>query len=199
MSLRISALVAAVVLAGCAHTDAPKPEGAAETKATSAYYKGAVTVHLADGRALPGGTTFVKRTLDPAKGTITELVVQAASRPKEKPREFVVTMKVEGAHFTMTERSRAFTGEGELVGAPWAWTEWSSRSVLPDGNTVESHDTLIGTGLQTEKKMKNPQGEVSVTLNEDFAAIDKGAFEKARTDILNPPAEVMPTTTPALP
>ena len=201
MSLRISAWVVAVALTGCAHKPDANPECAVEPtdKATTAYYKGAVTVHLADGRAVPGGATYVKRTLDPSKSTITELVVQAASRPGEKPREFVVTMKVEGARFTMTERSKSFTGDGELVGTPWAWSAWTSRSVLPDGNTVESHDTLVSTGLQTEKKVKNAQGEVSVTLNEDFAAIAKGAFEKARTDILNPPAEVLPTTLPALP
>jgi hypothetical protein len=203
MSLRLFALLAAsLALPGCAH----KPECVADSQAdcvpgaqaTTTFYKGAVTVHLADGRSFPGAVTYVKRTVEPAKGIITELVIQASSRKGEKPREFVVTMKVNGAHFTMTERSQSFSGDGDLVGPAWAWTEWTSRSVMPDGNLVESHDTLVGTGLQTEKKLKDAQGQVQVTLNEDFAAIAKAAFEKARTDILNPPAEELPTSLPGV-
>jgi len=36
----------------------------------------------------------------------------------------------EGSKFTMSEKSGAFTGDGELTGEAWKWTEWKSGTKL---------------------------------------------------------------------
>lgn len=141
---------------------------------------------LTSGQRVGRSKLIVKRTLDPAQKTITEQVITVDSRSDVPAREFMVTMLVDGARFTMTERNNAFSGDGGLVGEPWKWTGWHSHALIPDGSTIDSEDVLTKEGLKVTKTYSGPDGSVRMTFNEMLAPITEKEFHELRARAFGP-------------
>lgn len=172
----------------CAPPAAPATGHTAPAAATE-YFHGTSEVYplpRAEG-APPVATTraLISRTVDTARSVIVEDVVSEAGRGRPA-REYVVTMTVSGAAFTMEERAGAFRGTGTLEGPPWRWRAWTSHAVLPDGGTVESRDRLTDAGLEVEKEYRGAHG--AVLMVEHFARIDHAAYDRLRAELGVAPA-----------
>jgi hypothetical protein len=164
---------------------APGPGAPAATKVGPAgdlatYYVGTSEAH-AGAHSLFKGEVAAQRVVSRQAGTIVETVAESG----DKPAEFIVTMQVQGAHFTMTEAAKTFTGEGDLVGDPWAWTHWSSTSTMPDGATVTSNDALTASGLHVEKHYTGQGNGIVFDIVEELTAVDQATYQAKRTQIMS--------------
>jgi hypothetical protein len=170
------------------HT-ATAPLASGAPAAATEYFHGTSEVYplpRAEG-APPVATTraLIRRTVDPARSVIVEDVVSEDGRGRPA-REYVVTMTVSGAAFTMEERAGAFRGTGTLEGPPWRWSAWTSHAVLPDGGMVDSRDRLTDASLEVEKEYRGAHG--AVLMVEHFARIDHAAYDRLRAELGVAPA-----------
>jgi hypothetical protein len=134
--------------------------------------------YFAETTIVAGGFSFdetywVRRQLDPAAALITEELVATADGTLT-----VTVLVVDAASntFTLEINDGQYTGTGELVGEPWAWTAWSSLSTDEHGHTVESVDTVTETGIRTEKTGRTPEGELEWTLSETLTTTDEATW-----------------------
>jgi hypothetical protein len=87
-------------------------------------------------------------------------------------------MEVKGKTFTMTEKGKAFSGEGELVGDPWKWKEWKSTAKLAGGaGTITSEDKVTEKGLTARKVFTGPDGKVLMHFEESLNTIGPKTYE----------------------
>jgi hypothetical protein len=168
ISITLSGLLALVGPALAAHAaDKPAPE--------TSYYLGESKMCTPDGKVIRTSLSLVKRVVSPAEGRIEEHVLSIGEK---EARAFVVIMDVKGAKFTMSERSDAFTGEGELVGDAWKWREWKSTSKLAGGaGTVTSEDKLTDRGLSARKTFAGPDGKTTLVFEESLAPVGQKTYE----------------------
>lgn len=162
---------------------APAPPGPEVT-----YYRGLSAVALTTGQTVGTIEVLLKRSLDPARGTITEQIAQRSSKKGEIPVEFAITSKVSGNHYTSYEPTLGIQGEGDLVGDPWKWKSWTSHSVLQDGSSVDATFTREGSGLQAEKEVRGPLGVLRLTMSETYQPLSAEVFELGRSEMLGVPA-----------
>lgn len=97
-------------------------------EAVTTYYLGETKMMSPDGKLLRTSLSLVKRVVDQKAGRIEEHVLSVGEK---ESKAFVATLEVRGARFAVSERSGAFTGDGELVGEAWKWTEWKSVTKRP--------------------------------------------------------------------
>jgi len=129
--------------------------------------------------------TVVRRTVDPAAQQIVE-DVSHDDASSHGVKQFQVVMTVTGDHFTMKEAGGAFTGDGTLMGEPWRWTSWTSRSQIPNtGIEVESADELTEAGLQATKQIRQG-GKVVGTTAEQLKTFDCADWDKATAELAVP-------------
>ncbi len=178
---------AMAVLAGCAGSgEAPvapgpslAPEPAPMIVATTACYQG-----LSSG-AGQHARTIARRHVDPNAHEIIEDVVHDDAGGRG-PKSFHVVMKIDGARFTMAEASGGFSGTGTLVGEPWKWTSWSSKSQIAKlGIEVESHDELTASGMIAHKQIRKDGALVATTVD-DLTAFDCAGWEAAKAQLAVP-------------
>src|SRR5437660_88438 len=115
-------LVAAFGFLGTAARADDKPE------TTTQYFLGESKMVTPEGRAIKTSLALVKRVLKPAENKIEEHVLSIDE--KSPAKSFVVVLTVTGNKFTLTDDSKTFTGDGNLKGNAWKWTEWKSTSKL---------------------------------------------------------------------
>jgi len=189
MSTNNGVLALTLMLAACgssAHPAANPATGAgggaggdAKPTALVTCYTGTGAVKLPDGKQVATLEALARRTLDPANSAIVEEFVNFG----RKQERYVVTLRVDGSKFTMTEHNQAFTGTGELVGEPWHWTSWHSTSTLPDGTRVESTDEVTADGIRVQKSVHGPDGALQVTISEEFKTISAEACAQRFADV----------------
>ncbi len=191
MKLTNGLLAITLLFGGCGGSTTPAAEPGSATGASAGgaeapparevtCYLGTTKVKLPNGQQVATMDALARRTVDPAASTIEEEVVNFG--PKQQ--RYVVTMRVSGSTFTMTEKNQAFTGSGELHGEPWKWTSWHSTSNLPDGSRVESTDKVTAEGIRVEKTVHGPDDSVQVIINEEFQPIGQEECSK-RFDALD--------------
>jgi len=159
--------------------------GPGPVAATTRYYEGTSTATLPTGRSVPNGVIIARRTVDPVAGTVVEDVVSNDGR--RPAAEYVFTMRVRGASFTMHAADGSQLGEGTLDGDAWRWTAWRSTTRLPGGIRVESVDTLLADGLVAHKTIFGSDGALTLTTTERLSSIDAARFDQRRAAILRPP------------
>jgi hypothetical protein len=172
--------------------DAQSADATSETGDTRApvhqdtFFVGTSEYVLPSGTTMAGPDTLVRRTVDEANSTILEDVSNVRPGSLDPPERYVVTFAVTGSAFTMTANrvspdpaSEVFTGSGSLVGEPWAWTAWTSHTVLEDGSTVDSSDTLGDSVLVVEKHYYNENGILVVTIHETLPIVSQDVYEAA--------------------
>ena len=120
-SLRTLALglCASSLITACAHRP---PDPPASSSAQVIHYRGTSEVRSPDGKQLETMRLLLRRTLDPTHDLITEQIAQKTSRPEEAPREYIMSLKVSGSQFVITEPVTGLAGGGELYGDPWQWS-----------------------------------------------------------------------------
>lgn len=177
--------VVLVVFAACGGSSSRPATPAPATTTEAMCFDGTTTVlDPQRGQELSTSRGAIRRVLDPAAGTIVEEVHTAEDGGVA---HYLVTAKVEGDHFTMTEAAGAFTGSGTLSGTPWRWDRWSSTSTLPEGMEVISSDQLTSDGLAVEGKV-SAGGQVVVTTRGQFATIPCAQFAAAVASLATPAA-----------
>ena len=142
---------------------------------TTTYYMGESKMTLADGTLIRTSISLVKRVVNKKDSRIEEHVLSVDER---ESKAFVVTLEVKGAKFTVSEKSGAFNGEGELVGKSWEWTEWKSETKLADGaGTVTSEDKLTDRGMSVKKTFAGVDGKVALRFEEALDSISQKTYE----------------------
>ncbi len=170
-----SRLVVACVV-GIAAAAGGRPSVAAEPGGVeTTYYLGESRMSTPDGKPVRTSLALVKRVVNKADSRIEEHVLLVGEKDS---KAFVTVQEVKDSRFTMTERSGAFTGTGELVGEPWKWTGWKSVTKLAGGaGTVTSEDELTPRGLTAKKAFTGADGKVVVRIEEALAPIGRKTYE----------------------
>ena len=130
-------------------------------------FAGVQRVSLNAGGEQPGAETVVRRTLDPAAGTIVEETLRVDPLPQVPPRLYAVIYDVEGDRFELAESGGAYAGRGTLRGESWRWTGWSSEYVLTSGIRVENESEIDAAGsLVTRQRVYGPDGREVMTIEQ---------------------------------
>jgi hypothetical protein len=129
---------------------------------------------------------LIKRKVYADQNLIIERLVVIVPKPGAKPQEFVTIGSVSGSTFEIVELGDAFYGKGELLGPPGNWTAWNSRSVMPGGGVLESHDRLTSGGLVVEKKYFDAAGKLSVVIKESFPPISESEYKDRYVKLFPP-------------
>ncbi len=176
---RMIVVVLLALVGGCAASqEARRAEG---PPSSVHYYVGDRSVTISNGREVAGARVFLRRTLDPATGTIEENVVDVNTEDSTW-NEYTVVMTVSGNTFTIRESSGGFDGEGTLEGEAWRWTTWRSLSRASGGNTIESVDRLEVKGLRTEKIVTASDGRFVVKVTAALSEVSQGEFEQEKRE-----------------
>jgi hypothetical protein len=131
-------------------TAAPVPQKVAEPNAESeSYYAGTMTVSSPDGLKAygPPKTALVRRTLNPAKGTIVEAVMQ--------DKLIVATWTLKPGSktvFDVTDADHTFSGTVTVVGDPWQYSAWDYAINMADGSgAITGRGNWDAAGIHTRK------------------------------------------------
>ena len=157
-------------------TMAGRSSSAAEpTEVETSYYLGESKMTTPDGKLIRTSLSLVKRVVNPKESRIEEHVLSVTEKDS---KAFVVTLAVKGSRFTVSEKSAAFTGEGELFGEPWKWKEWKSVTKLAGGaGTVTSEDKLTDRGLSAKKRFAGADGKEALLFEESLVPITQKTYE----------------------
>ena len=171
---RISLIAVSVV--GFALAAGGQVLSAAEpTEAETTYYLGESKMTTPDGKLIRTSLSLVKRVVNKKDSRIEEHVLSVGEK---ESKAFVVAMAVKGPKFTVSEKSGAFSGDGELVGEAWKWTEWKSVTKLAGGaGTVTSDDKLTERGVSAKKTFTGADGKVALRFDEALAPISPKTYE----------------------
>jgi hypothetical protein len=170
MSWFVAAYAALVVVGGGRTSSGIEP-----IEVETTYYLGESKMTTPDGRLIRTSLSLVKRVVNKEERRIEEHVLSISEKDSKL---FTVTMSVKDSEFTISEQSGSFTGEGELIGEAWKWTEWKSVTKLAGGaGTVTSEDKLTDRGLFVKKSFAGGDGKVSVQFEESLAPISPTTYE----------------------
>lgn len=148
----------------------------ADAQAEPTYFVGESRMTTPDGKLIQTSLSLVKRLVNPAKSQIEEHVLSV--RENGPAKVFVTVLEVKGNAFVVTEKSKAFEGEGELIGDAWNWKAWKSVTRLHGGaGTVTSDDRLIDHGLSAKKTFTAADGKVQVTFEDSLTTISARTYE----------------------
>lgn len=153
------------------------PAARAEEKPAveTTYFLGESKMTTPEGKPVRTSLSLIKRVVNPAENRIEEHVLSIG---ETETKAFVAVFEVKGKTFTMTEKSKSFTGEGELIGEAWKWKEWKSTAKLAGGTgTVTSEDKLTEKGLVAKKTFAGPDGKVVVRFEESLNTIGPKTYE----------------------
>jgi hypothetical protein len=167
MRMRAWAAVAALVIGavGCG-------DPANETR--SHFYKGFNVTHSAAGEVTGNGETLLRRVFDGPRSQIIEHVI--TKDEQQGVQENTLTFTVTGS--TFEDAAAGITGE--LVGAPWEWTQWTARTTLPNGLTLESKSSIDEDLVVVDMSFKSGDA-VQFTLKHQVNAIGEDNFDRQRT------------------
>jgi hypothetical protein len=140
------------------------------------YFLGESRMTTPTGKHIRTTLSLVKRIVSEADGRIEEHVLSIDEKNAARP--FIVVMQVKDSKFTVTERSKSFTGEGELIGEAWKWKAWKSVTKLSSGaGTVKSEDKLTERGMSGKKVYAGADGEVRVLFEDSLDRISARTYE----------------------
>jgi len=167
-------LIVACVL-GIAFAASRRSPAAEPVEVETTYYLGESRMSIPDGKLVRTSLSLVKRVVSRKDNRIEEHVLSVDERDS---KVFVVTLEVKGSSFIVSERSGAFTGEGELVGEAWKWKEWKSVTKLAGGaGTVTSEDKLTDQGLSGKKAFTGADGKVVLRFEDVLTSISPKTYE----------------------
>lgn len=187
----VASLVLAVMLGstmvGCrpAAGSAPAVVQAVVQAAVVRHYVGTTSTSSPDGAQAygPPHAVAVRRTVDPAAGTIAEYVVHPG-------RVFPTLLIREGARdgrvvFRAGDEARSFAGTVSFAGPDWLWTAWDYDLVLSDGSgALRGSGRMEGRTIVTDKLFLGPDGLGRARIRELLAEVDAAAFARAEAALM---------------
>ncbi|WP_434420357.1 hypothetical protein [Nannocystis pusilla] len=165
----------------CKHPEQSTPPPAV----AATYYVGTTATTSPDGAQPygPAKTIAVRRTVDPARGRIEELVVH----PGEQYFTELRRRPGDAAVFTTTDRAGSFTGTVRFTGPEWAWTAWTYDIAMSDGSGKLQGSGRLGTrSLDTDKLFVSPDGQPRARIVEHLEQVDEPTYASARDQLLPP-------------
>lgn len=177
------------VLAAChASSDAATPQTTSPASAPEAvFYVGtSVTTSPDESNTFgPPKTVAVRRTIDPQRRRIDELVVQSK---RTIPTTLTWESGTEHAIFRATDDSASFTGTLTFDGKAWAWDAWTYDITMADGSgRIRGTGTRSPNGMETDKTFADPSGAPRARIKDHLRRVDAAAFEEARAKLLASP------------
>jgi hypothetical protein len=150
-----------------------------------AWYVGTTRTTSPDGATSygPPKTVAVRRTLDPARGTIDEYVVHPG---RELPTTLV--RSAEPSTFDASDAARSFTGKIVFRGREWAWDAWTYEIAMSDGSgTLRGEGTRTADAITTTKTFFSSEGKPKARIVDQLERVDEKTFEAARAALLPKP------------
>lgn len=175
-----------LVLSGCATSLKPQ----ALPEATTKFYFGEVIMSSPDGK-IPYGksVSLIKRTVDPANNTISEIVLQPPRDPKQKPKDINTILKrVESSNvFSAADDEKKFEGKLTFTGSEWSWNNWTYDIKLADGSKLDGVGVLDASGIKTQKTFYKPDGKASILIKEDVKLISSAEYDAQHKKMMGSP------------
>jgi hypothetical protein len=174
--------LAALLVASCTPHDKPPRPPVALPAASTVCYAGTTTGNGEEAR------TILRRTVNPAAGTITEDASHGAESA-HGATSFHVVETVTGDQYAMTEARGVFSGSGQLMGEPWKWNQWSSAQHLAKAPIeIDSDDELTDTGMKATKKILQ-DGKLVTTVVDELRAFDCAQWDAVKAALAVPPLD----------
>ncbi|PCC71805.1 hypothetical protein SAMN02745121_03157 [Nannocystis exedens] len=175
---------AAFVVSAAAAFACKRPEQSTPPPAVVAtYYVGTTATTSPDGSQPygPAKTIAVRRTVDPAQGSIEELVVH----PGEQFVTLLQRRPGDAAVFAASDRAGGFTGTVTFTGPEWAWTAWTYDIAMTDGSgELQGTGRLGERSLDTDKLFVGPDGQPRARIAEHLEQVDEPTYASARDGLL---------------
>lgn len=176
---RAAFVALAVAAFACEHPEpSTPPPGIAAT-----YYVGTTATTSPDGAQPygPAKTVAVRRTVDPAQGSIEELVVH----PGEQFFTELQRRPGDAAVFTTRDRAGSFGGTVSFTGPEWAWTAWTYDIAMSDGSgKLQGSGRLGARSLDTDKLFVGPDGQPRARIVEHLEQVDEPTYASTRDRLL---------------
>jgi hypothetical protein len=140
------------------------------------YYLGDVKVSSESGEPRPGEVILLEKTQDPDKGVIVERAIEVKS--DQSASEYVMTLKVSGNSFTITDRKNTIHGSGTLFGPAWQWTYFKGTFEANNGARIEDENFMTDPSVGcARKKVYAPDGKVIMVMDVTLKAVTQQTFE----------------------
>ena|SRR5689334_5663589 len=140
------------------------------------YYLGDVKVSSEGGEPRPGGVILVEKAQDPDKGVIVERAIEI--KADRSVSEYVMTLKVSGNSFTITDAKNTIHGSGTLFGPAWKWTYFKGTFEAENGARIEDENFMADPSVGcARKKVYAPDGKVVMVMEVTLKAVTQQTFE----------------------
>jgi hypothetical protein len=147
------------------------------------YYLGDVKISSESGEARPGSVLLLEKTHDPDKGLIVERAIEI--KADRSVSEYVMTMKVSGSTFTLTDAKNTVHGSGTLFGPPWQWTYFKATFEASNGIKIEDENFMTDPSVGcARKKMFAPDGKLLMVMDVTLKSVTKQTFETLAAALL---------------
>jgi hypothetical protein len=177
-----AALVLCLVAAACTPMRGAVRTEAAPPPAATTYYAGTMQVTSPDGAEAygPPEPALVKRIVNPAAGTIVEIVLD------DDILRTATLARIGDTHdFAVTSDDGSFAGTLTMIGEGWAFTGWTYDILLAEGRgRLEGSATLDEAGIRTEKYFVGPDGARLARIVDTLHPISEEAYERLLEEAL---------------
>lgn len=160
-----------------------KAQMPATNEAQVTYYYGLVTYYFPDGKTVLGSShSLVKRTIDPSKKLILELVSQASLKDSTNVENYeTIFSQVDlGSSFTVEDTGKTFSGVIKFSGEDWKWTAWDYNLTLSDGEKLTGNGRLDEQGISVRKYISRADGNLRLFIQELLQPITEEQYNNYR-------------------
>jgi hypothetical protein len=174
--LLLPALPITLLLQACPPVDDDDADDEPPINVVDQYFAGDSTTTLASGTALAAERTLIWRRLFPDDGRIEEHVEQVTEDGVLDSTVHLVVDADGAFSLSLTDAFGTQQGSGDLTGAAWAWTAWTSTSTYVDGDragaTVARTATLDDDGLLATHELLDADGDPMAATVQTLAWTD---------------------------
>ena len=140
------------------------------------YYLGDSKISSATGEARGSGVLLLEKTHDPDKGVITERAIEV--KADRSVSEYIVTLKVSGSSFTITDNKGTIHGSGTLFGPAWQWTYFKAAFQSENGARIEDENFMADPSVGcARKRIYAPDGKLVMVMDVTLKAVTPQTFE----------------------
>ena len=165
----------------------PAAEAAADAAGRTLCWATEEEVTLVVGQSPPGARRVLRMTTRPDAGVVEHQALRIDPNPQVPPRLFEVDWAVEGDRFTIVDEDAKLSGTGTLAGETWAWTGWSSDTLLASGIRVAEEAELREDGvLVIDRRVFGPDGGAVMTLHEEGEPLTAEECERRLAEASGP-------------
>ena len=141
------------------------------------YYVGEVVTSDADGAPTGSQVILLEKIHDPDASTLTERAIVVRPTGEAEEQTVVFAVAADGS-FTVSDAAGMTEGEGQLHGAPWAWTYFEATYRHRSGVTIEDENTMNDPSVVTARKvLRMPDGSVFMHMDVTLKAVTPATFE----------------------